>query len=92
MNFRCFVARAAVAAIAWLGVLAEGAAASAAQGGKTQAVAFQIDVAHSGATEFAKFATPLKRKWNVNLGGWVSYPLIANGRVFRSAWFCRQAR
>lgn len=54
----------------------------AAGAGKEEAVAYQIDVAHSGSATLKKFKTPLKFKWNVYLGGPVSYPLIAEGMVF----------
>ena len=47
------------------------------------ATAYQINVGHSGNIAFTTpLTTPLKRQWSVNLGGTVSYPLIADGRVF----------
>lgn len=47
------------------------------------AVAYQINPAHDGHTSFpAGFSAPLKRAWSRNLGGQVSYPIIANGMVF----------
>ncbi|HTT99047.1 MAG TPA: PQQ-binding-like beta-propeller repeat protein [Rhizomicrobium sp.] len=49
---------------------------------KSASTSFQIDVAHTGSTQFAKFNTPLKLKWSIQLGGYVSYPIIADGRVF----------
>ena len=43
----------------------------------------QINAAHTGNTNFGGgFAPPLKRTWTVNLGGVVSYTLIANGMVY----------
>jgi outer membrane protein assembly factor BamB len=46
-------------------------------------VAFQIDPAHTGTTQFTPtFHTPLGRLWQVDLGAEVSYPLIADGMVF----------
>jgi outer membrane protein assembly factor BamB len=49
----------------------------------SQAVAYQIDYAHSG---FATFGTPLtfpsSPTWSVTLNGQASYPLIAGGKVF----------
>ena len=47
------------------------------------AVSIQIDVAHSGVTQFAaapKF--PLTEAWRIEFDGLVSYPLIAGGRVY----------
>jgi len=49
----------------------------------SQAVAYQIDYAHSG---YVVLGTPLSfpasPSWSVNLGGVMGYPLIAGGRVF----------
>ncbi len=67
-------------------VLAGADGAAAARSGKTEAVTYQIDLAHTGSVSFAKFSTPLKLKWNVDLGGQVSYPLIAGGKVFVTAY------
>lgn len=47
-----------------------------------QAVAYQIDVGHSGAQADDTLTPPLTQRWSVDLGGTVSYPLIAGGRVF----------
>jgi outer membrane protein assembly factor BamB len=46
------------------------------------AVAFQINVAHSGVQADAALAPPLVRRWQVSLPGAVSYPLIAQGMVY----------
>jgi outer membrane protein assembly factor BamB len=47
------------------------------------AVTYQINVGHSGNIAFtAPLTTPLQQSWSVNLGGTVSYPLIAQGYVF----------
>lgn len=46
------------------------------------AVAYQVNAAHSGSISLQNFNTPLRRRWTVNLGRTVSYPLIADGRVF----------
>ena len=48
------------------------------------ATSYRIDAAHSGAQPGDTLATPLAQRWSVNLGGSVSYPLIAGGRVFVS--------
>jgi outer membrane protein assembly factor BamB len=49
----------------------------------SQAVAYQIDYAHSG---FATFGSPLNfpssPTWSVTLSGAASYPVIADGKVF----------
>ncbi|MEA2158891.1 MAG: hypothetical protein QOD66_1271 [Solirubrobacteraceae bacterium] len=47
----------------------------------TPAVAYQLNAAHTGVTADAVAASPRKR-WTVNFSGGVSYPLIANGRVY----------
>jgi outer membrane protein assembly factor BamB len=46
------------------------------------AVAYQIDVAHTGNQPTSALTPPLTRQWSVDLGGSVSYPLVVNGRVF----------
>lgn len=50
----------------------------------SQAVAYQIDYAHSGRAVFADTVTfpTTTPAWSVTLDGDVSYPLIANGKVF----------
>ena len=47
-----------------------------------QARNFQIDTTHTGATTSATLTPPLKRRWVVNFGRPISYPLIADGRVY----------
>ncbi|HVY08171.1 MAG TPA: LamG-like jellyroll fold domain-containing protein [Burkholderiales bacterium] len=53
----------------------------------SQAVAYQIDYAHSG---FAKFGKPLQfpatPTWSVTLNGSISYPLIVDNKVFVLTW------
>jgi len=40
---------------------------------------FQVDPAHDGAVTFStRFAPPLKRRWSIDLGGPVSYPVVAD--------------
>jgi len=49
------------------------------------AVAFQVDVAHSGNQPASTLTPPLTRAWSVDFGDtvdYVSYPLIVDGRVF----------
>jgi outer membrane protein assembly factor BamB len=48
---------------------------------KGTAVAYQIDAAHSGA-QFDSVTPPLTQRWSRDLGGQISYPLIAGGRIF----------
>lgn len=44
---------------------------------------YQIDARHNGSlTDGALAAPPLSRKWSRDLGGNVSYPVVAGGRVF----------
>jgi outer membrane protein assembly factor BamB len=51
-------------------------------GASNNAVAYQIDVAHSGQGTLKRFKGKLKLLWNQTLVGDVSYPLVANNRVF----------
>jgi outer membrane protein assembly factor BamB len=46
------------------------------------AVTYQINAHHTGAIATPKLIPPLKTKWSVDLGATVSYPLIAEGKVF----------
>lgn len=56
---------------------------SAATAADPQAVAIQLDVGHTGVTSTkATFTLPLAEYWRLDFAGSVSYPLIANGRVF----------
>lgn len=49
-----------------------------------QSVAYQVDYAHSGRAVFADAVTfpTTVPAWSVTLNGSVSYPLVANGKVF----------
>ena len=49
-----------------------------------QARNFQINETHTGSTSVDHLIPPLKVRWTVNLGLGISYPLIADGRVFVS--------
>lgn len=49
------------------------------------AVAYQDDPAHDGSVTFQNFSTTPVKMWSVNLGGDVSYPLIAQGEVYVTA-------
>jgi outer membrane protein assembly factor BamB len=49
--------------------------------GPGQAVAYQIDPAHTGS-QFDIVSPPLTQRWSRDLGSSVSYPLIAGGKVF----------
>jgi len=60
-----------------------GSGAAFAAGGAAVSVGYQIDPAHDGAAVFKNgFAMPLTQQWSVNLGGPVSYPVVAKGMVF----------
>ena len=50
-----------------------------------QARNFQIDATHTGSVTSPGLTPPLKQKWVVNFGQPISYPLIADGRVFVTA-------
>lgn len=47
-----------------------------------QAVAYQNDYAHDGSQPGDTLRPPFSKRWWVDLGGQLSYPLIAGGRVF----------
>lgn len=47
----------------------------------SQAVAYQINPAHTGS-QSDTVAPPLVKRWSRDLGGPISYPLIAEGKVF----------
>ena len=47
-----------------------------------QARNFQINATHTGSVTSPGLTPPLKQKWVVNFGQPISYPLIADGRVF----------
>src|ERR1051325_1785946 len=47
-----------------------------------QARNFQINETHSGSTTIDHLIPPLKVRWTANIGQGLSYPLIADGRVF----------
>jgi outer membrane protein assembly factor BamB len=50
-----------------------------------EATSWQMDAAHSGASTGGQQRPPLAERWARDLGGTVSYPLIAGGRVFALA-------
>jgi outer membrane protein assembly factor BamB len=49
------------------------------------AVAFQINPAHTGAVNFASLSFPASPTWSVDVGGLPSYALIVDGKVFVTA-------
>ena len=60
-----------------------GAAASASA---NESVSYQINAQHSGSAVFqAGLKLPLRQMWTRSLGGQVSYPLIAEGKVLVTA-------
>ncbi len=74
----------AVAAV--LTLLGPFAASASAQAGTTTtappAVAYQISVSHDGYSGDTTITVPLKVRWKKQFAGPVSYPLIADGKVF----------
>jgi outer membrane protein assembly factor BamB len=56
--------------------------ASAAWADTGTAVAYQIDVAHSGVHADGSLWPPFVNSWQVTLPGLVSYPIIAQGLIF----------
>jgi outer membrane protein assembly factor BamB len=51
-------------------------------GAATASTTFQVDPAHDGIVTFSKpFAPPLKKKWSINLGGTISYPIVSGSLV-----------
>jgi FOG: WD40-like repeat len=47
-----------------------------------QAVNYQIDASHTGSINAPGLTPPLQQKWSVNFGQNISYPIIADGKVF----------
>lgn len=47
-----------------------------------QARNYQINETHTGSSSSPGLTPPLKQKWSVNFGQSISYPIIADGRVF----------
>jgi outer membrane protein assembly factor BamB len=68
-----------------LAVPAAAAPDAPAPSGPTEAVAYQIGVSHDGFSGDTTVVPPLAQRWSRDLGGSVSYPLIAGGRVFVTA-------
>jgi outer membrane protein assembly factor BamB len=58
------------------------AAPAEAQIAQNQARNYQINATHSGSVYSEGLTPPLKQKWSFNFGQPISYPLIADGRVF----------
>lgn len=48
----------------------------------TSSVAYQIDIAHTGAQPNDQLRLPLCRRWSRDLGGAAGYPVVADGRVY----------
>src|SRR5687767_3584914 len=53
-----------------------------AQVGPEQARNYQIDETHTGSSNSPGLIPPLRPKWSRNFGQDMSYPLIADGKVF----------
>jgi len=85
MNISAFASSTAIATalVLTLGRTADAASAFAPKGQTEDAVAMQINVAHSGDVDFSEgFAAPLVKAWSNDTGGSASYPLVAEGTVF----------
>lgn len=85
MKIHALVSGAAIAAslAVMTGQPAVAASAFAPKGQSEEAVAMQINTAHSGEIDFADgFAAPLAKVWSNDTGGNTSYPLVADGAVF----------
>ncbi len=81
MSAECAIVAAILAAGGNMPVAAASAASPAQRG--EEAVAIQINVAHSGSANFAGgFAPPLVKLWSSVTGGETSYALVAEGAVF----------
>src|SRR5437868_12022887 len=85
MNPRRLPRRAIALALVATAVVGGLAAGQARADGSDLAVAFQVDVAHSGVQTDAALMPPFERRWQVRLPAQVSYPLIAEGKVFVTA-------
>lgn len=81
MRGRALIVAVVTSALLGAGLLS-GAGNVRAAGGADQAVAYQMDVAHDGNLSGDTLAPPLTKIWTRDLGGHVSYPLIAGGMVF----------
>jgi outer membrane protein assembly factor BamB len=84
MPSRHRIAIAAATLLVLFGPLAASASANAGttSSAPTQAVAYQISVSHDGYSADTTIKPPLKARWQVDFAGPVSYPLIADGKVF----------
>ncbi len=83
MRGRAWAVGAALSAVAILFGLGAG---SASADGTDLAVAYQINVAHSGVQTDPNLNPPFTRQWQVTLPGPMEYPLIANGDVYVTAF------
>lgn len=63
-------------------LVALGLAVSVAPAVAQMSTAFQINAAHDGVTRFgSELKFPLQKRWSVDFGMSVSYPVIADGRI-----------
>ena len=83
MNRRVTSSVIALLAVCLSGAVLEPNRVTASTGTSDQAVAYQLNVAHSGGLTGDALAPPMVKQWSrTDLGGTVSYPLIAGGKVF----------
>jgi outer membrane protein assembly factor BamB len=75
-----------VGAGAGLGPGAAGQSAAGVSGsaGPSASTNYSINAAHDGAQPSERIASPLTKRWNRQFSDHVSYPVVANGRVFLS--------
>jgi outer membrane protein assembly factor BamB len=83
MNRRVTGSLIALLAVCLSGAVLEPNRVAASTGTGDQAVAYQSNITHSGGISGDILAPPLVKQWSrTDLGGTVSYPLIAGGKVF----------
>jgi len=69
----------------FMGLVAEVGITTTAAAAGNDAVAFQINVAHSGVQADDALKPPFNRRWQITLPGSVSYPIITEDSVFVTA-------
>ncbi|HZU13717.1 MAG TPA: PQQ-binding-like beta-propeller repeat protein [Chloroflexota bacterium] len=82
MRLRALLTLVIIFGMAAVGLVSPPSRGQAASGTTDQAVAFQENLTHSGAISGDALTPPLTKVWSANLGGMISYPLIAGGMVF----------
>ena len=70
----------------WMVMFVAVAGALAAPARAEDARNYRIGADHRGYTQDAALAGPLEERWSQRLGSQLSYPIVADGKVFVSAW------